>query len=949
MPKRRVIALTCVAFAVLTTLAAMPAEAATASTTLQLSGRDAADPANQASVPSGGTLDWITTYDSAAPAPSEVQIDQAFSDGQTVVPDSLQVPEGWTVTTSTDGGSTYEPDPPSAETTDIRVSGLLAPGGRGKGASLPTPSSAIMPGGATNGDGWVPILYKNLSFNVYHHKQPGPSGHIMCVDRTTGLPCPGYPARISSVEGPAGSGTDDMATVGQPNVYIDSTGAFGLPGDMYFPVQRDDDMGISCFNLELRTNCGYHPLGNLKRQPAVGIPQMWDGIETSGTRLFGLGGDGNMYCYDMATESACAGAPYATGLPAFDPAAHKEFGTGASSGIGQQHALIDGRVYSVLNYTTQIDATAPLQTLGARLNCFDPATDDVCAGWSGNRTIPGTVVSILNPLEAPGAITSVFEWRSAAGTTKGICAAGLNTTTARIITCYDPSGAVLAAPAEPPGLFDGVPAGYTPMRQLQTGSRMYLATLLASPTATQATGLGICYDWIAAAQCDGFDSPQAWESVNGANTRDYGYSDDGSCLWGLGDTGFLWSFDRDTGSSPCKKVMSNVQIEPSTEFYCDGGSGHARAWTKATVTGIDLGDVDSMVMTVRDADGTPIPGFERRDLVAEGSSAIDLSSIPIADKSRLQASVAISTRSDAPWRDGTPRLVVSFDGDPIQICVQTTVVDECSVGDVTDTATSLTEVDGVVGALELESRKTMNVIRAGPECGIDVAVQKDDSLLVVEAESEVTYAIRVSNNTGVDATGVQLVDTLPAHTEFRSASDGASAANGKVTWAPFDLAAGATREFSVVVTTAAGTPEGSVIHNGAGVTDDGTHGPDADPSNNDAGDDTRVVAEVVDPTDPTTPTDPPDPDAGGDPPKNGSPASGLPFTGASLSWLLQAGMVTLLLGVTFAHRGGRGGGGDGGPHRRNGTEVAAPAAPPFPTAARPDSRTGAPARWQPPR
>lgn len=852
------------------------------------------------------------------------------------------------MTTSSDGGATYDATAPGAATTDIRVAGLLAPGGRGKGASLPKPTSAIMPGGATNGDGWVPILYKNLSFNIFHHKQPGPTGHIMCVDRSTGLPCPGYPARISAVKGPAGSGTDEMATVGQPNVYVDAAGAFGLPGDMYFPVQRDADMGVSCFNLELRTNCGYHPLGNLKRQPAVGAPQMWDGVEVSGTRLFGLGGDGDMYCYDMAAKSPCEGQPYATGLPAYDPSTHKESGTGAPSGIGEQHALIGGRVYSVLNYTTQLDAAVPLQTLGSKLNCFDPATDSVCAGWSGNRTVPGTVTSILNPLDPPGTITSVFEWRSAAGATKGICAAGINTSSIRIVTCYDPSGALLTGPAAPPGLFDGLPAGYAPMRQLQTGSRMYLATILANALSAQATGLGVCYDWAAAAQCDGFDSPQAWESVNGGNTRDYGYSDDGSCIWGLGDTGFLWSFDRDTGASPCKKILSNVQIEPSTEFYCDGGSGHARAWTSAAVTGVNLGDLESMVMTVRDGDGNPIPGFEGRDLVTEGTTSLDLSSIPITDETRLNVSVAVSARSDAAWRTGTPRLVVGFDGDPIQVCVQTTVVDDCSVGDVSDTATSFTNVDGVAGTLELEARKTMNVFRPGVECGVDVAVHKDDSQLKVRPGTELTYEVVVSNNTGVDVTGVKLVDTLPAHTLFKSASEGGGTADGIVTWDAFDLTAGATRTFTIVVEVTSDTPNDTVVHNTATATDDGSRGPDADPSNNDAGDDTAVQAEVVDPTDPTGPSTPGGDTTGGSSSSGGTTASALPFTGGSLSRLLQAAAVALLLGVTFVRHGGRRGDGERRA-RRGRAEVAVPETPPFPSATRPDPGTGEPARWQRPR
>lgn len=914
--------------------------------TLSLTGRDAANPENQTQVQRGGTVEWVATYDDAPDAPSQVRIDQAFSDGQAVEAGSVQVPDGWTVSTSTDGGATFGSTAPGPDTTNVRAEGMLAPGGRGAVASLPKPVDSPQAGGSTSGDGWVPILYKNRSYNIFHHKQPGASGHIMCFDRSVGAPCPGYPARISSTVGPVGLGADDMATVSQPNVYVDATGEYGQPGDMYFPVQRDNDMGVACFNLDARSNCGYHALGSLQRQPASGAPQMWDGLETFDERLYGLGADGKMYCYDLEAGRACTGQPYATGMAAFDPAAHKEAGTGKPSGIVQQHALIDGRVYSVLNYTTQLSGFA---TLGSVLNCFDPATNAVCAGWEGNRTVPGTFVNIVNVLDPVGVVSSVFEWRDTAGATKGVCAAGLNALGAQIATCYSPAGQVLAGPASPPGLFDDLAPAYTPMRQLQSGNRMYLATLRIDASATAATGAGICYDWTTQAQCDGFDSPQTWEGVNGSNTRDYGYADDGPCIWGLGDTGYLWSFDRETGTNPCTQVTSSVDLEPSTQYYCDGGSDHARGWTEAAVTGVDLDDMESLVMSVHGADGEAIPGFVNRDLIAEGTTSLDLSSIPIADHPRLKVSLDAKARSDEPWSGGTPRLVVGFDGDPVQVCARTVVVDDCSVGDVSDTATSLTSVEGVVGSVARESRKTMNVFRAGTECGLDVAVQKDDKLQTAKPGERLTYQIVVSNNTGVPATGVRLSDVVPAKTAFVSATDGGAKAEGTVTWPAFDLEPGESRTFGLVADVSADTTTSTVVRNVATVTDDGTHGPDADPSNNEGPDDTAVTVETKDTTDPPTSDGSggsgSSSGSGGSGGSGGSTASNLPFTGANLSWLLQAAAVGLLLGVTFVREGSR-----RGRHRREQLVAAADDVdvPPFPEAAHRRDPGAARARWQRP-
>lgn len=181
---------------------------------LTLTGRDADSPGDETYVRQGGTAQWVAAYDDSPGASSNVRIDHAFSGGQAVVAGSVRAPEGWRVSTSTDGGASYGGEPPGPATTNVRAEGMLAPGGRGAVASLPKPVESMQSGGATRGDGWVPILYKNRSYNVYHHKQPGPSGHVMCFDRSTGSPCPGYPARISSVKGPSGTGPDDMASVG---------------------------------------------------------------------------------------------------------------------------------------------------------------------------------------------------------------------------------------------------------------------------------------------------------------------------------------------------------------------------------------------------------------------------------------------------------------------------------------------------------------------------------------------------------------------------------------------------------------------------------------------------------------------------------------------------------------------------------------------------------------
>jgi uncharacterized repeat protein (TIGR01451 family) len=63
-----------------------------------------------------------------------------------------------------------------------------------------------------------------------------------------------------------------------------------------------------------------------------------------------------------------------------------------------------------------------------------------------------------------------------------------------------------------------------------------------------------------------------------------------------------------------------------------------------------------------------------------------------------------------------------------------------------------------------------------------------------------TYTITVSNDGVDDATGVEVVDTLPAGVDFVSASAGCSEASGVVTCVVGDLDAGGSVTLSIVVT-----------------------------------------------------------------------------------------------------------------------------------------------------
>lgn len=96
---------------------------------------------------------------------------------------------------------------------------------------------------------------------------------------------------------------------------------------------------------------------------------------------------------------------------------------------------------------------------------------------------------------------------------------------------------------------------------------------------------------------------------------------------------------------------------------------------------------------------------------------------------------------------------------------------------------------------------------------------------VVHRGDTITYTLDYANTGTADATGVSIVDTLPADVDFVSASlpgPGVyNAGTGTVTWTIGTLAAGATGSVSYVVTVAQSAFDGEVLHNVAVISGSG--------------------------------------------------------------------------------------------------------------------------------
>jgi LPXTG-site transpeptidase (sortase) family protein len=145
----------------------------------------------------------------------------------------------------------------------------------------------------------------------------------------------------------------------------------------------------------------------------------------------------------------------------------------------------------------------------------------------------------------------------------------------------------------------------------------------------------------------------------------------------------------------------------------------------------------------------------------------------------------------------------------------------------------------------------------------DISIAKDDGLTVIAANTTLTYTLTVDNLGHQDSTGVVVIDYLPVETTFISASDNPDGAAANydstthtVTWPDFDLAA-LTGEILTVTIKVNDPLIGNSITNAVEAHDDGSNGPDSDPTNNtdiDINFKSGLSKTLIDTSEPTTST-----------------------------------------------------------------------------------------------
>ncbi len=303
--------------------------------------------------------------------------------------------------------------------------------------------------------------------------------------------------------------------------------------------------------------------------------------------------------------------------------------------------------------------------------------------------------------------------------------------------------------------------------------------------------------------CTGFTQP-----ANPTNYTVRPMTGQPTCLIADGDGKKISSFDADTGGA-CSSTTASVTVQP-VDYYCGTGSGAFRAWNQLTLSGLPAGSYTGAVMSLTDADGNPVAGFT--NVVLAGTTPLDISSIPVtAPTNQLTAQVTLHSATAAVT---TGQVSLSWQGDPPQMCFQTTVPPVAcgQTATVANTANVVTDASASGGGSDAPGGNSSGTAQftVTPGAGqCQLTFTKTASPARVQPGGTVTYTITARNAGTLDYTAADpatFTDDLSTVLANAAYGNDATATAGSVSYtAPVlswsgPLAAGATATITYSVT-----------------------------------------------------------------------------------------------------------------------------------------------------
>jgi hypothetical protein len=328
--------------------------------------------------------------------------------------------------------------------------------------TLAVPPASSFPGSGDS-DGWAVALSSDEVYNVFHHNS---QLEVACHLQSDASVCPSYPVVIQDASG------NDFLTPGHPGMYLDQA-----TGKLYVYATRASDYtaGVVCADTASESFCGFTPLSGIgEADSSVGIGetsvpmlvgQRWYAFNyvtsTGAGGPHGTGTQNRLLCFDVSTDAACSGQPYAVDVGAGTFGAHV-FPAPATAAIGN-------------------DLIVPVGFNDGReeLACYDTTSGANCAGaWPVSLgSIPyignyGAPIPLLN----------------STGVVLGLCLPDGTD------ECYTLAGAPTTTPAGLPSVVTGSDQWNGPA--VTIGPRLYVPD--ANRNAVE------CFDYSTGAGCPNF-------------------------------------------------------------------------------------------------------------------------------------------------------------------------------------------------------------------------------------------------------------------------------------------------------------------------------------------------------------------------------------------------------------------------------------------------------------
>ncbi|MCA9329700.1 hypothetical protein KDA11_03580, partial [Candidatus Saccharibacteria bacterium] len=322
-----------------------------------------------------------------------------------------------------------------------------------------------------------------------------------------------------------------------------------------------------------------------------------------------------------------------------------------------------------------------------------------------------------------------------------------------------------------------------------------------------------CFDWNTQDYCAGIPQVRYWYHINEAESADMGYAYDGSCMIGVSKQGYLWSFNPNTGETPCRVARTKFTATFNmANYYCDG-QNHAFNWQNAHLAKSSMFDFQKFNVRVLDQ-----PDGQEQAYSDIKQNPLDLSALSPGQFGSLFFDVDTVIWSSSPWSGSTygPRVAVQADADNVQYCFTTrpkTVVEgmACDVSKLTTISSAVFKTTSDT----LSSTDPSHINYQQPsnvQCFKDLSVSITPDRSTVGNDQLVTYAITINNKANADpqnrgqVQGAQFEFELPSGMTFESATNGGSLQGNKVVWANQTVEPGQQQNLSVSIR----TPQASV-------------------------------------------------------------------------------------------------------------------------------------------